>query len=504
MRRPVFVLLVLLGLLAAPGTASAQHWPARPCGLPPGDPLRVEFAEVSVPAATRVDVLARARPSLVLATSQDFMHAELRAAGAQTIFWEMKTNLILGLTTAPREPGDVLAGADKLYARAARETACATPLIALNELQGSWLPTPWGASNRQYRENTLVLVRRLHERGAHPFLLVPSSPDPFTATPEATAWWREVARYSDIVLQVHFNGRYIASQGAIQASRLRRQKMRRALERFEAIGVPYERLGLLHGFQSGPRSGGREGLPLSRWLDVVKWETLAVQQVIAERSAAGKPLASDWSWGWGDFQGLSPPDPDKPLVACVYLWTREPGLCDAPAMARGWVVPFDPSRDEGRLVVPPGARCTVGKRGLRERDIDQLAEVRDASGRRLGRGAAFAILFRRIAESQAAPLAASAVAAAEDALVVRRYGGRWTVYDEALRSRGISRARARQALADQVRRARVTSRFGRGETYAEWSQRVQTIALRQTTCIGDVMPALGAAPLAVRLPFLRL
>lgn len=504
MRCPVAVLVVLLGLLAAPATASAGDWPSRPCGLPAGDPLRVEFAEVSVPRSTRLDVLGRARPSLVLATSQDFMHAELRSAGAYTVFWQMKIELILGLTTVPNEPAEVLAAADKLYARAARETACATPLIALNELQGSWVPTPWGAPNQQYRENALVLLRRLHERGARPFLLVPTTPDPFTTSPEGAAWWREAARYSDIVLQVHFNGRYIASQGAIQASRLRRQKMRRVLEQFDAIGVPSARLGLLHGFQSGRRYGGREGLPLPQWLDVVKWETLAVQQVIAERAAAGKPLASDWSWGWGDFPVLSPPDPEKPLVACVYLWTRDPGLCDAPAMARGWVIPFDASRDEGQLVVPPGARCTVGTRRLRERDIDQLAGVRDVSGRALGRSAAFAMLFRRIAEAQAAPLAAAAVTAVEEALVVRRYDGRWVLYDEALRSRGISRTRARQALADQARRARVESRLERGETYAAWSQQAQRAALRRTTCVGDVLPALGAAPLAERLPFLRL
>jgi len=38
--------------------------------------------------------------------------------------------------------------ADALYAKAAASTACATPWIALNELFGSALPTPWSATKR--------------------------------------------------------------------------------------------------------------------------------------------------------------------------------------------------------------------------------------------------------------------------------------------------------------------------------------------------------------------
>jgi hypothetical protein len=502
-RRLLIALSALAALAVAP-PASAGHLPQRSCGLPAGDPLYVEFAEVSVPFALRRDIFGRASRPLVLATSQDFMHAELRGAGAHTVFWYMKTELIVGFTTQPHEPAEVLAEADRLYARAARETACPQPYIALNELHGAWTATPWGAQNADYRRNVLLLLQRLHDLGARPFLLVPTTPTPFTGSPEAVAWWREAARYGDLVLELHFDGRYIAAQGAIQASRFRRQKMRRVLEQFDAIGVPAGRLGLMHGFQSGPGAGGRERLRLSRWLDVVKWETLAAKQVIGERSAAGRPVGSVWSWGWGEFPLLSPADPEKPLVACVHLWARDPSLCDAPSLARDWATPFDASRSAGQLVVPGGVRCTVGSRPIRERDITQLASVRDEAGRPLGADTAYGILFRRLAEAQAASVSAAAVTAVEERLVVRRYFGRWTVYEEVLRIRGISRTRARQALADQARRLAVAARLEPGQTFAQWSQEAQDAALRRTTCAGDALPALGAAPLADRLRFLRL
>ena len=61
-------------------------------------------------------------------------------------------------------------------------------------------------------------------------------------------------------------------------------------------------------FSSTPHAGGREGLqPLSKWLDVVKWEALAAKQVASELQ-----LASVWSWGWAAFNPAGN-DPDKPI-----------------------------------------------------------------------------------------------------------------------------------------------------------------------------------------------
>ena len=41
-------------------------------------------------------------------------------------------------------------------------------------------------------------------------------------------------------------------------------------------------------------------------------------------------LSHVWSWGWAQRNERSN-DPDKTYAACVWLWARDPGLCDAPA-----------------------------------------------------------------------------------------------------------------------------------------------------------------------------
>ena len=301
----------MLAAMTAPGTARADAWAPGVCGLPTALPLRAEYAEVAVSPVIVNEVFGPARPSLVLATSGRIFPAQLRELGAHTVFWYMKLVRLIGGTSAPAAGETIEDAADRLYERAARETGCAFPTIALNELHGNWLPTPWSASNAQYRDNALRLLQRLHARGAHPYLLVTTTPRPFTGSAEAAAWWQQAAAVSDLVLQVHFDGRYIYRQGPAVASRLRRTKMRRVLDQFESIGIPARRLGLLHGFQSG--SGGREGLPLSRWLRVVKWEVLATEQVVGERAEEGEPIGSDWSWGCGRL----PDDvPRRPGQAC--------------------------------------------------------------------------------------------------------------------------------------------------------------------------------------------
>ena len=81
------------------------------------------------------------------------------------------------------------------------------------------------------------------------------------------------------------------------------------------------------GFQTGPGTGGREGLqPRSRWFSVAKWHALAVKQVAKELE-----LAHVWSWGWAQRDARSN-DPDKTYAACVWLWARDASLCDAPTV----------------------------------------------------------------------------------------------------------------------------------------------------------------------------
>lgn len=486
--------LALAAALAAPGVARAHHAGADSCGLPAGQTLHVEYAEIAATTTVR-EVFEPVGSSLVLATSGQSLSGQLRSAGARTVFWHMKLERLVGLTRSPADPASVPDAAVRLVQRAVRETECAAPVVALNELQGAWLPTPWSETNAQYRTNVLALLRWMHDLGARPSLLVTTSPRPFTDSPEAAAWWQAVAGVADIVLQVHFNGRYIARQGPIAGSRMRRRRMRTVLAQFEAAGVPPSRLGLLHGFQSGLGAGGREGLPLSQWLRVVKWEGLAASQVSAERAEAGKPLASDWSWGWGDFPALSPRDPDKQVTACVWLWVRNPELCDGPNRAIGWGAGFNASRVEGQLLLPPDVECSIvsPRRSIGIADVDRLAAVvgPDQLGT-IPRSTAVAALFARTAGWARMPVRAADVLAAEDEIVLSLFGGSREAYAAALAERHADVQLARGVIVDQLLARR------RG------GNRALVDALRTTTCRGDEVPAPFRPDLTPWLPFLRL
>jgi hypothetical protein len=483
------LLTALVWALVLPGTAHAV------CGPASAPPLRVEYAEPPVPPAIRNELFAR--PGLVLATSGPAA-AELRNAGAHTLYWQMRLWALVGRTTVPADPATIIAAADRIYAFARAATRCDTPGVALNELEGAWLPTPWSATNAQYRANVLAFLRRLHERGARPFLLVTTSRAPFTDAWDAAEWWRQVAAVADVVLQVHFDSRPITAAGPVVGSRRRRSAMRRVLERFEAIGIPTTRLGLLHGFQSGPGFGGREGLPLADWLRVVKWEALAARQVAAERAELGTPLGSDWSWGWGDFPALSPVDSDKPVVACVWLWLRDPALCDGPGRAAAAGAPFEASVTEGQLALPRGAHCVVEAvpAAIDARSVDRLAAVTGE------RQAAIDLLFGRLVEWRHAPVPWSDVLRAERRIVAIRFEGRRRAYLRALARRKARLGVARALIADQLRRRSIARRLPTAD-FAAWAQAERARALETTSCLRDEVPTTTAPDPAATLPFLR-
>jgi hypothetical protein len=488
--RRLLVLLVLAGAGAVPGIAAA-------CPSTDSLPLRVEYAEPAVASAIRTELFAR--PGFVLATSGPVAR-ELREAGASTVYWQMRLDRLIGLTTAPADPATIEAAADRIYAFARSATGCATPGIALNELQGAWLPTPWSPTNTQYRENALALLRRLHQHGARPYLLVITSRAPHTDSWVAAEWWRQVAAVAEIVLQVHFDSRPVAQVGPVAGSRRRRTAMRRALDRFEALGIPTSRLGLLHGFQSGPGAGGREGLPLADWLRVVKWEALAARRVAAERAERGTPLGSHWSWGWGDFPDLSPVDPEKPFVACVWLWVRDPALCDGPGRASAAGVAFDASLDEGQLAaVPPGAHCVVDSipAAIDSRNVDRLAAVTG------DRQKALDLLFARTLEWRRASVPWGAIVGAERRIVAARFHGRHASYLRALARRRAGLGIARALIADQLRRRRLEVGPASALGYDAWSRSERLRALESTSCLLDEVPGVAPVDPGSAIGFLR-
>jgi hypothetical protein len=421
------LVVAFLAVLAFPAEALAG-----PCGLPDDKPVWADFAALDVEKVM-------ARPGIVAAVSTGTYPARLRASGATTIYWDMNLRQRVGTTTAPFEPATIDDRANRLFVFAASQSNCATPWIALNELNGAGLETPWTPNNAQYRANVLALMRALAARGARPFLLV--SQEPYTGSEEAATWWRSVAQVGDIVRQVYFNGAQLYRQGPIVANRRLRVAFRRGVAQLVSIGIPVSKIGLMLGFQSAPGTGGRERLqPRHAWFEVVKWQALSARQVAGELN-----VASVWSWGWGTFSEAGR-DPDKPDAACVYLWARNPALCNG-AQVGG--PSFNASRTQGQLRLPGGVMCRVGRQTISTTAIAQINRlVQD-------RDVAYSALLARIAESSAARVSTREVLVAEAAVVADQFGGNRGAYIAALVRARANVVVARAVLADQLQRRKI-------------------------------------------------
>jgi hypothetical protein len=428
------VVVVLVSLFALGGSARADAPGPLPCGLPQTAPLWVDYADGMVPFWSSIF----ARPGIVGAASNFIVPPQLRAKGAKTVYFDLYLQNRVGTPSKPADPSVVDARADKLFDTAAASSGCATPLIALNELAGANLPTPWTPTTAQYRANVLELVQRLAERGARPFLLLPKRP--YTHDEAADDWWREAAQVADLVPEVYFSGPSVSKQGPVLGSRRLRSVMRTRLEDLIQIGVPTSRLGMMLQFSSTRGAGGREGLqPLGKWLDVVKWEALAAKQVAYELH-----IPTIWSWGWASFNP-SGNDPDKPIVACTYLWTRDHSLCDAPALAGSQL---DQSLDVG-ATLPSGTVCLLGKAPIKATDLAAMARVTG------DRDVAFSAVFQHAVLAAAKHADPVAVAAAERGVVLDRFHGAAGAYLAALAKAKVTPALARTILADELRRRAV-------------------------------------------------
>ncbi|HEU5373615.1 MAG TPA: hypothetical protein VFU51_14600 [Gaiellaceae bacterium] len=428
------VVVVLVSLVALGGSARADAPGPLPCGLPQTAPLWVDYADGMVPFWSSIF----ARPGIVGAASNFIVPPQLRAKGAKTVYFDLYLQNRVGTPSKPADPSVVDARADKLFDTAAASSGCATPLIALNELAGANLPTPWTPTTAQYRANVLELVQRLAERGARPFLLLPKRP--YTHDDAADDWWREAAQVADLVPEVYFSGPSVSKQGPVLGSRRLRSVMRTRLEDLIQIGVPTSRLGMMLQFSSTRGAGGREGLqPLGKWLDVVKWEALAAKQVAYELH-----IPTIWSWGWASFNP-SGNDPDKPIVACTYLWTRDHSLCDAPALAGSQL---DQSLDVG-ATLPSGTVCLLGTAPIKATDLAAMARVTG------DRDVAFSAVFQHAVLAAAKHADPVAVAAAERGVVLDRFHGAAGAYLAALAKAKVTPALARTILADELRRRAV-------------------------------------------------
>jgi hypothetical protein len=427
--------LLVIALCACAGFAGAPHRAAADtCGVPDKGTLWIDFADGSVPFWQMF-----ARPGVIAAAANFIYPPQLRALGAKTVYWDMNFRLRVGSPLEPYDPAVVINRANRLYSIASMSSGCARPTIAENELNGANTLTPWTATNAQYRRNVLIYVQTLSALGAKPVLLVPSVP---YMGGEAADWWRQVSRYADVVRESYFRARTIAKQGPIEGSRTLRTMFRNRVQEFTRAGIPTSKLGLMLGFQTTRGAGGREGASRKAWLEVTKLQTLAARQVAGETR-----LRSVWSWGWGVWSKAQD-DPDKPAAACIYLWTRDPKLCNGPKMAGP---SFNASRTEGQLVLGRGTRCTLYGRPITERSIAGLARVTG------DRDAAFSAAFGRAVTAALVPLKAKKVALAEKGVVASRFGGSYGSYRTALAKAHASIGAARGVIADELRRMTIES-----------------------------------------------
>ena len=424
-------LVAVLAWPAAGGTALS-------CGLPETPTTWIDFADSSVTFWRD----RFGRPGVVVATGGPGLASEARAAGAGTVHWDMYLRKRVGTPSDPADPALIEKRADALFDYAVEVSGCQTPLIALNELWGSSLPTPLTPSADRYRANVLRFVTRLSERGGRPALLVSS--EPFTGG-DAAAWWKSVAAVSDLVLEKYANANLIWRDGPVDGSRRLRVRYRESVAKLLAIGVPSSRIGLMIGFQTGPGAGGREGLkPRSRWFDVTKWQALAAREVARELR-----VSHVWSWGWAQRDARSN-DPDKTYAACVWLWSRDARLCDAPEILGK---ELDTDVRTGQLNLPAGTRCVYGTTPLTASGVASLAKVtRD-------REVALTALVVRAIERERARVSPSAALAVEHRIVRLRFGGSTSAYRAALTEAGASVSVGRAILGDELRSRAVASRL---------------------------------------------
>ncbi len=430
------LLVVIFGCVAL-FAAAPGHAEARPCGLSNASPLWIDFADGSVPYWPMF-----ARPGVTAAAANFLFPPQIRALGADTIYWDMYLRQRVGTPNKPKDPAVVKDWADRVFYRAVASSACATPWIALNEMWGSNLPTPWSPTNAQYRENIIIFVSRLRALGARPFLLL--STRPFTDG-EAGDWWRQAALYTDFVQEIYFSAPQIHRMGPTRGSRTLRNAFRQGVTDLTSIAIPPSKVGIFLGFHTNPGAGGREGLkPASAWYNHVKLQVLAIRQVRREM-----PFETVWSWGWGEWSA-SDRDPDKPAAACVFLWTRDPGLCGGPGMAGPG---FDKSLTVGQLILPGGVQCNTPWGKIRNGQISSLTGVTG------DREVAYSSLFARLVLKGHVRIDAEDLRAAERAIVTYRFGGSGAAYRAALARAGATRAIARGVIADELRQARIERNF---------------------------------------------
>ena len=419
--------------------AARPHAAAGDCGLPGTTPLWIDYAGHDAPIVPK--------PGMILAVSSGtVVPAQMRAAGAATIMFDLNLNKRVGTTSAPADPATIPDKAKRLFDFAVSGHRLRPPADRRERaLRRANADAVEHDERRSTARTCCCSCRSSPTLGATPAITIANPP--YTGG-EAADWWREAAKAAILIRQVYFTSpgpKGLYKLGPERASRSMRKGMRGLISRFSEIGIPAGRVALELQFQSAAGQGGRQGLqPRSAWLEFVKLETLAAKQVAAETKIQGV-----WSWGWPSFS-VAGNDPDKGAAACVYLWTRDAKLCDGPKLAG---VAFNTSLTEGQISLPAGVRCTLGTNTILKADVGRTAALTGDLG-----SAASALLQRAVLRAQV-PVDPATVLAAERAIIRDRFGGSGSRYRSALAALHLSVRDARAIVADRLARDLVETRF---------------------------------------------
>ena len=463
------VLAAAIAILALPASSASA---AANC-LPDGSPLYVDYANSSVLFRDQVFK----RPGLILTmddlpTKQSDPASGFRQAGAVTTYWDEHLEKIVGMPNSPASPGSIGPAAATLVANAKQSSGCANPVIALNEL----IP-PGSASASavaQYRANVLALIGAITNGGGHAVLALPSTTPmargPRGHLPPAGKPAGE-PRAGDLLQQ----------QPALPAGRAAGEpqhphRLPQPDRQARGAGHPRRRHRDHARLPVGAGQDGREGLqPTASWLEMVK-----LQQLAAKTVAGDTGIATIWSWGWGTFNNLGSADPDKQAAACVYLWTRDPTLCNAPGSYN-----FDTDVTEGQINLPGGVQCGWNGGKIKVRDLARLTRALKGNA-----ATAQSALLERGVVNATARAPSRSVTQAQQAIIKSSFGGSARRYSRALRRNKLGTTTARAIIADQIAQGLVTTKV-KPQTYTTWLGGAETTALSTATCLLDAIPTAG-------------
>ena len=145
-------------------------------------------------------------------------------------------------------------------------------------------------------------------------------------------------------------------------------------------------------------------------------------------------------------------NPDKEVAACVYLWTRNPALCDGPTMAGP---KFEDDLTEGQITsLRRGVVCAVGTSQIGGGEVASLTRLTG------DREAAFTALAARAAGSLKVPITSKEIVEAERSLVRTRFGGSPGAYRAALARAGANLTIARGVIPPTIHHTEYVIREG--------------------------------------------